>query len=209
MGATLTIAVIDYGMGNVGSMRNMLAKIGVETVVTSDPEVIMGASKVILPGVGAFDNAMRRLEQLDLVAALDEKVREQGTPFLGVCLGMQLLTMRSEEGELPGLGWIDAETRLFDLSDHPELPIPHMGWNTVQDTGRGPLLVGQADGARFYFVHSYRVQARSEDDVLGVTNYGGEFASVIGHGNIWGVQFHPEKSHRYGMTLLNTFATTS
>lgn len=203
----MTIAVIDYGMGNVGSIRNMLSKIGADAIVTSDPAIISGADKIILPGVGAFDHAMQRLEKLKLVPLLEDRVLNESVPFLGVCLGMQLLTKGSEEGNLPGLGWIDAQTRRFDAKGRSEeLPIPHMGWNTVRDEGRGWILTGQPENSRFYFVHSYYVQCSSEEDVLGTTNYGIRFASAIGRDNVIGVQFHPEKSHSFGMILLSAFA---
>jgi glutamine amidotransferase len=201
------IAIIDYGIGNVGSLRNMLSKIGAPAIVTSDPGTISGAGKIVLPGVGAFDPAMQRLEQLNLLPLLTKRVLEEGVPFLGVCLGMQLLTLGSEEGDLPGLGWIDAQTRRFDVDGASRgLPIPHMGWNSVRSKGRNSILAGQPQDARFYFVHSYFVDCHSDEDVLGTTIYGVRFASVIGRDNIIGVQFHPEKSHRFGMILLRAFA---
>lgn len=202
-----TIAIIDYGMGNVGSIRNMLSRIGAEAIVTSDPHVVSDANKIILPGVGAFDHAMERLRGMEFISLLNQKVLGDGVACLGICLGMQLLTNGSEEGNLPGLGWIDAQTRRFDLDGQgTDLPIPHTGWNTVRDEGRGSVLAGGLDEARFYFVHSYYVDCNSEEDVFGTTRYGIRFASVIGRDNITGVQFHPEKSHRFGMQLLRNFA---
>lgn len=203
----MAITVIDYGMGNVGSIRNILSKIGAECSISSDPGIVSTASKIILPGVGAFDNAMRRLQALDLIPVLRQRVLDDGVPFLGVCLGMQLLTDGSDEGALRGLGWIEARTRQFDFSEQSQpLPIPHMGWNTVRTEGRSSLLSGQPDESRYYFVHSYYVDCNSERDVLGTTAYGIRFASVIGRDNITGVQFHPEKSHRFGMIMLSAFA---
>lgn len=171
--------------------------------VTSEPGDVRNATKLVLPGVGAFDNAMQRLRAQGLAAALDDAVMKLGTPLLGVCLGMQLLGERSEEGSLEGLGWIEAVSRRFPPSD---LPVPHMGWNTVVDTTGHMLLRDQPDDPRFYFVHSYYVECRSETHVIATTEYGVRFASMIGKDHIMGVQFHPEKSHRFGMELLNQFA---
>jgi glutamine amidotransferase len=194
-------------MGNVGSIRSMLSKIGADAIVTSDPQIISDADKIILPGVGAFDHAMKRLHAMEFISLLNQKVLDGGAACLGICLGMQLLTKGSEEGGLPGLGWIEAQTRRFDLDGQPtDLPIPHMGWNTVRDEGRSAVLAGEPDEAKFYFVHSYYVDCRSEEEVFGTTEYGIRFASVIGRDNITGVQFHPEKSHRFGMHLLRNFA---
>jgi glutamine amidotransferase len=197
------INIIDYGMGNLGSVRNMLARVGAESTITSDPDDVAVATKLILPGVGSFDHAMQRLKLLDLLPVLREKVLSEGIPILGLCLGMQLLTNRSEEGELPGLGWIDAQTRRFDVSDG--LPVPHMGWNTVEASAQAGILTDLPEQSRFYFVHSYYVECESEYTVLGTTEYGTRFHSAIGRDNILGLQFHPEKSHRYGQLLLRRF----
>lgn len=201
------IAVIDYGMGNIGSIRNMLSKIGVDVTVISDPDAIAAATRIILPGVGSFDHAMAKLRDMSLIEPLTARVIEDGVPFLGICLGMQLLTSGSDEGDLPGLGWVAGRTRRFDFQDLPTtLPVPHMGWNTVQESQSDHrLLADLPNDARFYFVHSYYVECDSPVDIVATTEYGIRFASVIGRRNIAGVQFHPEKSHRFGMKVLSSF----
>jgi len=204
------IVIIDYKMGNIGSVLNMLKRIGAEAVISSDPREIEGADKLILPGVGAFDTGMKHLAESNLTNLLNEKVLERKTPTLGICLGMQLLTKRSEEGVLPGLGWIDGETVRFRFdADQSNLKIPHMGWNTVKIKTTDSLFKDLEDEARFYFVHSYRVVCHSDEDVLAVTHHGDDFVSAVQHENIMGTQFHPEKSHKFGMTLLRNFAELS
>jgi imidazole glycerol phosphate synthase, glutamine amidotransferase subunit len=199
------IAVLDYGVCNIGSLCNMLKKIGQQAIVVRDREGILGADKLVLPGVGAFDAAMSRLLDMDLASAIREAALEKRIPILGICLGMQLLTRESEEGRLPGLGLIDAKTvRFRSTISSPSLRIPHMGWNRVHERKRHPLLTG-LDGARFYFVHSYRVECANQEDVLASTDYGEPFTSAFAKDNILGVQFHPEKSHRFGMQLLRNF----
>lgn len=200
------IAVIDYGMGNLGSIVNMLKKIGAEAIITSDAETIGRADKLILPGVGAFDHGMQSLHERGLVPLLEARVLEQRTPLLGICLGMQLLSRRSEEGSLPGLGWVEAETVRFQLNGHePALKVPHMGWNFVQVRQPHATFEALPDDPRFYFVHSYHVVCADERTVLATTDYGHEFTSALIHDNIVGVQFHPEKSHKFGMKLLKNF----
>ena len=201
------IAIIDYGMGNLGSIANMLRKIGAEAVVTSDPVILDAADRLILPGVGAFAQGMAHLAERGLVPLLDRRVRDEGVPVLGICLGMQLFTRHSEEGNVDGLGWIDAETRRFGAVRAPSpMRVPHMGWNTVAATRPHPLLTDLPPDPRFYFVHSYHVVCADRCDELGSTTYGYEFTSVIHRANIVGTQFHPEKSHRYGLRLLENFA---
>lgn len=201
------IVVVDYGMGNLGSISNMLKKIGVAAVVTSDFPTIEQATKLILPGVGAFDNGMENLHELGLVPVLSQKVLIEKTPMLGICLGMQLLTRYSEEGQRSGLGWIAADTKRFRFEpDATALKVPHMGWNTVRIAKDTCLWTDVSDEPRFYFVHSYHVVCEQESDVLLRTSYGYEFASGFSRDNIAGVQFHPEKSHRFGMQLLKNFA---
>lgn len=199
------ITIVDYRMGNLGSISNMLKKIGVQALITSDPEAIATASKLILPGVGAFDAGMENLERTGLVPLLNERVLQAHVPTLGICLGMQLMTRSSEEGQRPGLGWIDARALRFRPSD-PSLKVPHMGWNRVKPTRDSALTDSLPDEPRFYFVHSYYVQCSNPDDVLLTTSYGQDFHSAFRHGNVWGVQFHPEKSHKFGMSLLRNFA---
>lgn len=200
------IVIIDYNMGNLGSIFNMLKKIGVSTKVSSNIDVIQAASNLILPGVGAFDNGMSNLKETGLIPVLNEKVLIRKTPILGICLGMQLLTRSSEEGRLPGLGWIDGCTTRFRFgSEQSGLKIPHMGWNTVTFKKNSIFSQGFEGDPRFYFVHSYHVTCNREEDVAGKTFYGYEFHSAIQKDNIYGVQFHPEKSHHFGMNLLRNF----
>ena len=199
------ITIIDYKTGNLGSIQNILKRIGEESVVTSDKDEIAGASKLILPGVGAFDTGMRNLTELDLIDILNEKVIVEKTPVLGICLGMQLLSKGSQEGSLPGLGWIDADTVRFRFEDIIEYKIPHMGWNFIRQHKTSKLLDNMYPDARFYFVHSFFFRANDKEDVLTSTTYEIEFTSAIERGNILGVQFHPEKSHKFGMKLLKNF----
>lgn len=201
------IVVVDYGMGNLGSILNMLKKIGAPAAkVSSNPNDIEQADKLILPGVGAFDTGMRRLRETGLISLLNEKVLKAKTPTLGVCLGMQLLTKVSEEGELPGLGWVDAETIRFRFDQKKSgLKIPHMGWNTVKIQREGTLFKDMYAEPRFYFVHSFHVVSHNPEDVLATTEYGYDFASVLQHGHIMAAQFHPEKSHKFGMKLYKNF----
>ena len=193
-------------MGNVGSIVNMLKHIGHVATVSADPAEIAKADKLILPGVGAFDAGMEAIERIGLRETLKEKVLRRQAPVLGICLGMQLITRGSEEGKLPGLGWIAADTVKFRPQDgREELRIPHIGWNSVMPRVSGPLFAGLEQGTRAYFVHSYHVRCDDEDDVLAWTPYGPQFPSIIGHGNVLGMQFHPEKSHKHGMRLFKNF----
>lgn len=200
------IIIIDYQMGNIGSILNMLKKIGAPGMISSDPDVILKADKLILPGVGAFDQGMANLERLGLINVLNEKVKNSGTPILGICLGMQLMTKSSEEGKSAGLGWIDAKTVRFYHDPSLRLKVPHMGWNSIIPKKESVLLADMYSDPRFYFVHSYHVVCNNQNDVLATTHYGYDFTSAFQHNNIIGVQFHPEKSHKYGMRLLKSFA---
>lgn len=199
------ITIVDYNMGNLGSIRNMLKKIGVESRITADPALIAGAQKLVLPGVGAFDAGMENLARAGLVAVLNKRVLQDHVPVLGICLGMQLMAKKSAEGKLPGLGWIDAEVLRFQPGGQ-SLKVPHMGWNRVTATRSSPLTDELPAEPRFYFVHSYFVRCRDESDALLTTPYGGAFHSAFCRGNVYGVQFHPEKSHKFGMALLANFA---
>jgi glutamine amidotransferase len=199
------ITIIDYKTGNLGSIQNILKRIGENSVITSDKDEIERATKIILPGVGAFDTGMRNLLELDLVDILNKKVIVEKIPVLGICLGMQLLSNGSEEGSLPGLGWIDGETLRFRFEDTMEYKIPHMGWNFIRQHKESKLFENMYSDARFYFVHSYFFRANTEKDVLLSTTYEIEFTSAVEKGNILGVQFHPEKSHKFGMKLLKNF----
>ncbi len=200
------ITIIDYGLGNLGSIQNMLRKIGVASELTSKKEAIEAAKKLILPGVGAFDNGIGNLEKLGLIKLLDRQIREQGVPILGICLGAQLMTRRSEEGKLPGLGWIEADTiRFFSRIPAPGMKVPHMGWNDLDIKKSSPLFAENTE-QRFYFVHSYHFLCDHPEDPLASAHYGYDFTAAFSRGNVFGVQFHPEKSHKFGMELLRRFA---
>ena len=201
------ITIVDYGVGNLGSILNMLKKVGAKAQASSDPGVLRQAEKLILPGVGAFDAGMKKLNETGLVPVLNELVLDKKVPVIGLCLGMQLMTKRSEEGTEAGLGWIDAETVRFKFGpENAHLKVPHMGWNTL-DIRRQHLLVADlGPESRFYFVHSYYIVCADETDVVANTDYGYPLAAVINRGNIMGAQFHPEKSHKFGMQLLKNFA---
>lgn len=198
------ITIIDYGMGNLGAVLNMFKHIGVPARISGDVATIGEAEKILLPGVGAFDAAMRRINASGMREVLEHKARVERVPVLGICLGMQLLTRGSEEGQESGLGWIPADTRRFPPS--PGLKVPHMGWNLVRPTQAHALAAGLPPEPRFYFVHSYFVQVDNSANSLLRTHYGIDFDAAIVSDNIMGAQFHPEKSHRFGMALLANFA---
>lgn len=197
------IAIIDYGVGNLGSVRNMFKRIDAQALVTNNPQDIKKADKILLPGVGAFDTAMQKLHQSNLIPIIEEQVFVHKKPILGICLGMQLLTKRSDEGSLAGLGWIDAETLAF--RDVIQERIPHMGWNETYVAQYNILTKDFHDEFRFYFVHSFYVKANEAKNVMLKTSYGIKFDSGIFQDNIFGVQFHPEKSHKFGMKLFDNF----
>lgn len=205
------IVIVDYGMGNLGSIANMFKRIGASAKITNEIDDIKKAEKILLPGVGAFDKAMQAINSSGLRAVLDQKVLIEGTPILGICLGMQLLTDSSEEGKTPGLGYISAATIKFQ--SEPGLKIPHMGWNVVRPTQISKLTEGIDqvssfdDSPRFYFVHSYKVLVNSQENSILTSIHGTqEFDAAIQKDNIYGAQFHPEKSHKFGMQLLQNFA---
>jgi glutamine amidotransferase len=202
------IIIVNYGMGNLGSIANMLKKAGHRAIISGDLDEIERAKKLIIPGVGAFDNGMINLSQLNLIEILNRKVMEEKVPTLGLCLGLQLFSTKSEEGNLPGLGWMDMETAHFNFPENnSHLKIPHMGWNTIEIMyGQHPLLEGLDHESRFYFVHSFHLKTSNPALVLAQTEYGYSFPSILGKDNLMGVQFHPEKSHRFGMQLLKNFA---
>lgn len=201
------IALCDYGSGNIRAIANIYGRLGVPHFVAVRAEDLDRATHVVLPGVGAFDQAMRHLETSGLRDALTRRVLGDGLPFLGICVGMQLLARRSDEGELPGLAWIDGEVRRFDHARFTQRThLPHMGWNDVTVTRPHALFAGLERDASFYFLHSYYFECAHREDVLAEAEYGGRFACAVQRGNIHGVQFHPEKSHQGGIRLLQNFA---
>lgn len=199
------IAIVDYDIGNLAAVANMFRRIGVECEVTSDVEKIRNAARLVLPGNGAFDACMTALRETGLIPVLEEKVLEHRTPLLGICVGAQMLGKGSEEGVGSGLGWLDMAVKRFPATLN--LKVPHMGWAEVERVCPGdPLISGLDERARFYFVHSYYMQPANPQDVLLTARYGIDFAAAVRSGNIAGVQFHPEKSHRYGKRLLELFS---
>lgn len=199
------ITIIDYGMGNFGSIRNMFKRIGVNADVSSDPDKILQAERLMLPGVGHFSNGARQFEESGLREVLEEKVLRRGAPLLGICVGQQLLGRTSEEGPGKGLGWISGHCVKFTPKDGSK--IPQMGWNYVQATRAHPVLAGLEHNPRFYFANSYWLKADSRSDILVESSYGGErFTAGVARDTIVGFQFHPEKSHRYGMRILENFS---
>ena len=201
------IHIIDYGMGNISSIQNMLKKVGAKSVITSNPNEIVSAEKIILPGVGSFDTGMKGLHDRGWTEVLNKKVLVEKIIVLGVCLGIQLMCRGSEEGNEKGLGWIDADVVRFKPENAIEkIRVPHMGWNSIEQKKNIGLL-SMNEEQRFYFVHSYHLQNVNEKFVWAVTGYGYEFVSAVHHENFYGVQFHPEKSHRYGMEFFKNFAS--
>ena len=200
------IAIVNYGLGNIQAIANIYKRLKIPTGIASSAGELAAAQKIILPGVGAFDWAMTRLDQSGMRELLDDLVLGKGRPVLGICLGMQMMAKRSDEGVVAGLGWIDAEVKKFDEASTHKTPLPHMGWNDVTPRQHGGLFRGLESGARFYFLHSYYFAPCQEDDVLAITDYNGPYASSVRSSNVFGVQFHPEKSHQWGIQLLKNFA---
>ena len=199
------LIIIDYGMGNLGSLANMLKKIRIPAKISSDLGDIESAEKLILPGVGSFDHGMQKLQELNLTDILNKLVIGEKIPILGICLGMQMFTKTSEEGTQPGLGWVDANTVKFKADKGSSLKIPHMGWDTI-DIKKSHFMLQDTDyNAMYYFVHSFHVVCNRSEDVLSTSHYGYDFVSSLAKDNVIGVQFHPEKSHKYGMKLLENF----
>lgn len=199
------IHIVNYGLGNLGSVKNMLRYIGVNSAIIDKPDDLKSAEKILLPGVGSFDKAMKCINDTGFFEVLNHKALVEKVPILGICLGMQLLTISSEEGTLPGFGWIKAKTIRFPKDNG--LKVPHMGWNTVTPVSPSQLTNNLLDESRFYFVHSYYVKVENEINSILKTTYGITFDSAIQHENIFGAQFHPEKSHKFGMQLLRNFSS--
>ncbi len=203
------IAIVDYGLGIVTAIANIDGRLNIPAVVADTPDAIRDADRLILPGVGAFDHAMKRLNASDLRGPLDALVLERRVPVLGICVGMQMMAERSEEGTEAGLGWIPGEVKRLDSARATEpVRLPHMGWNTVAPQSYHPLFGALGDDARFYFLHSYYFSPESPSSVLAVTEYSQAFACAVGIQHVLGVQFHPEKSHEWGTTVLRNFATS-
>ena len=199
------IVIIDYGMGNIGSIVNMFKYLGIDALVSSDKEIISSADKLILPGVGNFDRAVENINSLNLDDTIKEMALVKKVPFLGICLGMQLMCKESEEGKLVGLSLVDAVVKKFNFPKDSNLKVPHMGWD-YDDIQKESTIMNDLDNrSKFYFVHSYFVSCEDVSDVLTYTTYGKEFVSSFEKDNIIGVQFHPEKSHRYGISLFKNF----
>lgn len=203
------ISVIDCGIGNLGSIVNMLRYLKIDSKVAKTPEDILQSKKIIFPGVGNWDNAIKRMHQEGIVDLLAYQVLEKKIPFMGICLGMQLLSNASEEGSLPGLGWIDGTVKKFRF-EQPAITgkkfnVPHMGWNTIHVLKPALLTKNLPINSRFYFVHSYYFDCTNEENILMTSIYGDIFTCAVNKDNIWGVQFHPEKSHKFGMQLMRNF----
>lgn len=199
----MTVSIVSYGLGNLGSVVNMLKRVGVEARLVTTADEVSRADRILLPGIGAFDTGVRLLDEQLLTPAIKE-FAATGKPVLGICLGMQLLLDSSEEGTAQGLGLVPGRSLRFP--DRPHLRVPHMGWNSVHPRRDDPLVDGLPADSRFYFVHSYLVEPARTEHVLATTTYGDEFASMIRSGNVMGAQYHPEKSHAFGMRVLRNFA---
>lgn len=200
------IAIINYGLGNLASIQNMFRRLSINAVITDDKQKIKDASGILLPGVGHFKTGMANLQDSGLVNLLNEEVLEKKKPILGICLGAQLMTRHSEEGDVDGLGWVDAQTIRFDAGLLQKLPIPHMGWSDVEINTDCDLWKELPGDPRFYFVHTYHFKFSDTTQVMATANYGYNFACAFKKGNIFGTQFHPEKSHKFGMKVLENFS---
>lgn len=201
------ITIIDYGLGNILAFVNVYSRLNIPVAVAKSANDLVNATKLILPGVGSFDHAMQQLDQSGMRQPVEQLVLQNAMPVLGICVGMQMLAKFSDEGELPGLGWIDGEVKKFDLSVMPRgSNLPHMGWNDVEPVVDGGLFNGMEQDARFYFLHSFYFECHQQQDVLAMTDYGGKFSCAVRRDNVYGVQFHPEKSHHFGSQLLKNFA---
>lgn len=200
------IHIVDYGLGNIQAFLTMFKRLGLEATRATTAADLIGAHKIILPGVGAFDHAMELLEQSGMRPALENLVMKDKVPVLGICVGMQILANSSAEGNLPGLGWVPGKVRSFRSDERSaSLPMPHMGWNDVQPKPSSPIFSGLESEARFYFLHSYFFDCDEPSHVDAVASYGLDFSCAVAAGNVYGVQFHPEKSHHFGAQLLKNF----
>lgn len=201
------ITIIDYGLGNIQAFVNVYRRLNIPVSVSKTADELEGASRLILPGVGAFDHAMQRLDASGMRPTLERMVREQKVPVLGICVGMQILASASDEGKLPGLGWVTGRVKGFaSAAELARLPLPHMGWNDVQSISGSPLFKGLEKNARFYFLHSFYFDCEEGVGGIASASYGQDFVCAVAEENVFGVQFHPEKSHHFGTTLLKNFA---
>jgi len=200
------IHIVDYGVGNILALHNVYRRLNVDVSFARTPEDLRSATKLILPGVGAFDRAMELLDASGMREALDEMVLQRNVPVLGICVGMQMLSESSDEGGKAGLGWLRGRVKAFELLGHTEMMLPHLGWNDVRPSSSEPLFRQLESDARFYFLHSYYMECDRGQDVAAVCHYGVDFACAVHTGNVYGVQFHPEKSHHFGTQLLKNFA---
>lgn len=201
------ITIIDYGLGNIQAFVNVYRRLNIQVAIAKQPEDLEGATRMILPGVGAFDHAMERLDASGMRPVLEHLVCEQGVPVLGICVGMQILASASDEGRLPGLGWVRGRVKAFAaVPELKGLPLPHMGWNDVQPRANSPLFKGLEEEARFYFLHSFYFDCEGGAGGIASASYGHDFVCAVSEGNVFGVQFHPEKSHHFGTALLKNFA---
>jgi glutamine amidotransferase len=201
------ITILNYGCGNIKAIQNVFDKIGVKSRVANSVEDLNEIDKLILPGVGSFDYAMQKLIDSGMFDRLNQLVLVEKKPVLGICVGVQLMANSSEEGLLKGLGWIDAEIKRFDEDSlQSKVNLPHMGWNDVKSVKENKLFDSLEEGAKFYFLHSYYISCNNKEQILANADYGGEFVCAVSHENIYGVQFHPEKSHHYGVKLLENFS---
>lgn len=199
------IHIIDYGAGNLGSIQNMMRRIGAEAILVSDPKDLVYATKIILPGVGHFDHGMKQLNDSGMIQLLHEKVQNEKVPILGICLGAQMMCKGSEEGNLSGLSWFDAEVKKFNFATDKNLRVPHMGWNYVNTIKKSAISQDMSEEKKFYFVHAYHMVSNNESDVLFKTNYGYDFVSGLQQENKFACQFHPEKSHKFGIQMFKNF----
>ena len=201
------ITIIDYGVGNISAFQNVYKRLNISTKIARTRQDLLDAKKLILPGVGSFDYAMSQLNASGMREKLDDLVLDKKIPIIGICVGMQMMGNRSDEGILEGLKWIDSEILKFDDSlIKQRAKLPHMGWNDVMPLEENPLFIGLEKSAIFYFLHSYYFKCKNLNDIIAVSDYGISFTSAVNHGNVYGIQFHPEKSHQYGEKLLYNFA---
>jgi len=202
------ITIIDYGSGNIRAIGNIYDTLKINYKIAKSPEEVIGAEKIFLPGVGAFDETISMLDKTGFREVLDFEVMQNKVPIIGICVGMQILAESSEEGKLPGLGYIKGKVRKMDASLLNQKPkLPHLGWNSLEISRQSELLKNIDSELGFYFLHSYYFECENQEDVLTTTTYGKSFASAINHDNVYGIQFHPEKSHHNGINLLHNFAT--